>query len=278
MARLVRIDVYPVKGMREVTVDRIAVDPCGLAGDRRWMVVDESGRFHTQRDLPVLATIDARPVEGGLVLSARRNERELRVLVAFPGADAPLVDVVVWRSIVAARVASDEASAFLGEVCGRPCRLVYLDDPTRRATNPEHSLPGDRVSFADGYPVSIANLASFDDLVTRLPAPIEVERFRANLQVEGFAVHAEDRWRRLRVGAATFRVAKPIDRCVVTTLDPRTGEASKGALSSEPLRTLATYRRWSGSVFFATHLLPDAPGSVAVGDDVQVLEEGPLWH
>ena len=268
MGRLVAVNVYPVKAMRGLRVAESVVDPCGLAGDRRWMVVDEAGRFHTQRDLPVLATFAAVPTAAGLQLSVGRET----LVVPIPGADAPRLDVVVWRSTVPARLASAESAALLGAVCRRPCRLVYLDDPGARATNPAHSCEGDRVSFADAYPVSLASVASFEDLLRRLPAAIELSRFRANVVVEGFAPYAEDRWRRLRIGAAHFRVATAIDRCVVTTIDQESGQAGQGKLAGEPLRTLARYRRGSGSVFFATHLLPDGPGCVAEGDEVEILE------
>ena len=269
VGRVVSVNIYPVKALRGVGVAERKVDPCGLEGDRRWMVVDESGRFHTQRDLPVLATIVAEPTANGLRLfTADRS-----VLVPFPEASAPRLDVVVWRSTVRALVARAEATAFLETVCQRPCRLVYMSDPRARATNPAHSREDDRVSFADAYPISLASTASFADLLTRLPEPIEIERFRANLIVEGFPPYDEDRWKRVRIGASEFRVAAAIDRCVVTTLDPRTGEAARGALSGQPLRALARYRRKEQSVYFAAHLIPDDAAQVApiaVGDEVTV--------
>ena len=273
VGRVVAVNVYPVKAMRGVRVGERNVDPCGLEGDRRWMVVDENGRFHTQRDLPVLATIIAEPEPGGGGLRLSTAERS--VLVPLPHAGAPRLDVVVWRSTAPALVAGPEATAFLEALCPRPCRLVYLDDPRARPTNPDHSRADDRVSFADGYPISLASMSSFAELLTRLPGPIELERFRANLVVEGFPPYDEDRWTRIRIGRRELRVARPIDRCVVTTLDPRTGAASRGALSGEPLRTLARYRRRDHSVFFATHLIPDDPAGLAplaVGDEVTVLE------
>ena len=40
----------PVKGLRGHSVAEAVVEPWGLAGDRRFMVVDGAGRFLTQRD------------------------------------------------------------------------------------------------------------------------------------------------------------------------------------------------------------------------------------
>jgi MOSC domain-containing protein len=43
---------YPVKSCRGQAVDAAVVEPWGLAGDRRWMVVDPAGRFLRARTRP----------------------------------------------------------------------------------------------------------------------------------------------------------------------------------------------------------------------------------
>ncbi len=87
--------------------------------------------------------------------------------------------------------------------------------------------------------------------------------------VKGAAPFAEDGWTRIRIGEATFRVVKGCDRCVLTTLDPETGEKQM-----EPITSLARHRRWDGKTWFAANLVPDSPGAVMrVGDEVEVLEE-----
>ncbi|KAB1117908.1 MOSC domain-containing protein, partial [Micromonospora sp. AMSO12t] len=69
----------------------------------------------------------------------------------------------------------------------------------------------------------------------------------------------------LRIGAARFRAAGPCDRCVVTTTDQETGVRGK-----EPLRTLARHRKVRQKLLFGLHLVPAAPGSVALGDELVV--------
>lgn len=51
--------VYPVKGMGGHAVTTARLDATGLVWDRRFMVVDAGGRFHTQRQLPLMATLAA---------------------------------------------------------------------------------------------------------------------------------------------------------------------------------------------------------------------------
>ncbi len=60
--------IYPVKGLRGIAVQEAVVEPWGLQGDRRWMLVDSGGRYLTQRDLPGMARIAATPDGAGITL------------------------------------------------------------------------------------------------------------------------------------------------------------------------------------------------------------------
>ena len=57
--RLASIHIYPLKAGRAVDLAESAVEPWGLAGDRRWLVVDAAGRFVSQREEPELARVIA---------------------------------------------------------------------------------------------------------------------------------------------------------------------------------------------------------------------------
>ena len=247
---------YPVKSCRGERLGAAVVEPWGLAGDRRWMIVDSAGEAITARDCPPLVLVTPR-LDGDSIRLASPGLPDLTVPV--PAGEA-LVPVRVWASELAARLACDEASEWLGKITGEPARLVYLDDPTRRAPNPDYSQPGDRVSFADGYPLLLTSERSLDalnDWILEGPrsaeGPVPMTRFRPSVVVAGAPAWAEDGWHRLRVGEVTFRVAKGCDRCVFTTIDPLT--AVKGR---EPLVTLARHRRWGGKVWFGVNLIPDA--------------------
>jgi uncharacterized protein YcbX len=271
--RLTDIWRYPVKSCRGQRLAEAAVEPWGLAGDRRWMLVDGDGRFVTAREHPrlVLAT----PVPDGDVI--RLTAPGLPDLsVAVPGASAAQVPVRVWGSELLAASASDEAARWLSKVAGTDVRLVYLDDPARRPANPEFSLPGDVVSFADGFPLLLASEDSLARLNEWIAAggharegPLPMTRFRPNVVVAGAEPFAEDDWRLIRIGSVPFRVAKGCGRCVLTTVDPRTAVKGK-----EPLATLARHRRWDGNVWFGVNLIPDSPRAAARirrGDPVEIL-------
>jgi uncharacterized protein len=127
------------------------------------------------------------------------------------------------------------------------------------------------VSFADGYPLLLTSTGSLDQLGQWLAAegerPVPMNRFRPNVVVTGFGPWAEDRWRRIRIGAVSFRVAKPCGRCVVTTTDQTTGERG-----SQPLRILGAKRRFGQSLVFGQNIIPDSPGFIRVGDPVKITE------
>lgn len=261
---------YPVKSCRGEQLREAVVEPWGLAGDRRWMITDPEGVFATARTLPRLVLIHPVLDEGGVTLHAPGAE-PLRV--PFPEREG-LEDVVVWRSSLKARSAGEAAAAWLTELMGTELRLVHLDDPTRRPVDPEFGEPGDRVSFADGYPLLLTADASLDALndwiaegANAAEGPVPMTRFRPNVVVSGTAAWAEDDWSVLRIGGARFRAVKPCGRCVLTTVDPDAGEKGR-----EPLATLARHRRVGKAIVFGTNLVPDEPGAVLrVGDAVEPL-------
>jgi uncharacterized protein YcbX len=261
---------YPVKSCRGEALETAAVEPWGIAGDRRWMLVGKDGEAVTARKYPALVLVTPRR-DGDVLRLTRAGAPDLEV--ALPGPDTA-VDVTVWRNGVIASEAAPEAHAWFGDLVREPVRLVYLDDPTRRTTNPEFSLPGDRVSFADSYPLLLTttdSLAALNDWIAdgknRREGPLPMTRFRPNAVVSGVPAWAEDTWRRVRIGAMEFRIAKACSRCVLTTVDPDT--AIKGR---EPLVTLGKHRRWDSAVWFGVNVIPERPGTMAVGDPFEVLE------
>jgi uncharacterized protein len=257
------LHVYPVKGCRAADVAEAAVEPWGLRGDRRWMVVNEDGRFQSQRECPGLATIVPRLVPGGVELTAP-GVPPLTVLEPTP-ASSMLVPVRVWKATFEAVAAAEDAHAWVFEVLGAPLRLVWLDDPLRR---PPHPVAGARATFADGFPLLVTNEGSLDALNDWLvevgEEPVPMNRFRPNLVVSGADSWAEDHWWGMRAPDLEVRTAKPCGRCVVTTTDQATGER----LGRQPLAILARRHRIGADAAFGINVAPLAAGKVRVGDPV----------
>jgi uncharacterized protein YcbX len=274
---LAAINRYPVKSCRGEALTRGTVQPWGLAGDRRWMIVDDGGGTVTAREFPRLLLARPQLIDGGL----RLTHPDLQSLTVATPDGTNLTEVDVFgRLRFPAALADEAAHAWFSKITGTSARLVYLDDPSRRPTNPAYTRDSDRVSFADGYPLLLANEQSLAELNGWIAAgplahegPVPMMRFRPNIVVRGAPGWAEDRWRRIRVGAVVFRAVKGSDRCVMTTTDPDTAARGK-----EPIATLSRYRKWDGKTWFAMNLVPDVtPGTaypaIQLGDEVEVLEE-----
>jgi hypothetical protein len=252
-----------VKSLRGIGVQELRVERRGPRHDRRWLLVDEAGRFITQREEPRLALVDVAV-----------DEATRRLFVSAP-AMGPLMipfepglgrrEVVIWNDTVTGVSVSTEAAAYFSRYLGAPVDLVHMPDDVERAVDPRYARAGDIVGFADGYPFLLVNQASHEDLCARLGDGIPVTRFRPNIVVEGALPYVEDDWISVRIGAITFRVTKPCDRCPIPTIDIDTGERH-----AEPLRTLATYRKRDHKVYFGQNLAHDGEGVLRVGDLVEV--------
>lgn len=260
--KLVELHVYPLKGARGIALERADVRRGGLQHDRRFLLIDPEGAFVTQRGQPTLALVTTAIDGPTLTLGT-----PLGGSVSLPlGPDGPRRMVRIWHDEVEAVEVGGAAAELVSEHLGLRCSLVYMPDDVVRPVESPYGAPGDRVGFADAYPVLLAARASLEDLNARLAAPIAMSRFRPNLVVDGGAPFDEERYERARVGSVTFRMPKRCSRCQVTTVDQDTAEVGK-----EPLRTLAQYRAVANNVYFAQNMIPDAEGSLAVGDDVAYL-------
>lgn len=267
-AQVSELRVYPVKAMRGSAREQVEIEPWGVAGDRRWMLVDRAGTFLSQRKFPATAPIAAVNGPDGLVLSGGGQQ----LAVPLPGPDAATLDVTIWRDTVRVACGGVAAAAWLSAMIGVECRLVYLADARCRPVNPDYGKPGDRVNLADGFPVLLTSLASLAEVNTRLTHPVPMSRFRSNVVVQGCKAWAEDRWRRIRIGPVVFRVVKPCQRCTVTTIDQDTGVRPD---RTEPLLTLARFRRDdAGRIMFGQNLIPETTGRIGRNDPVEVIEQG----
>ncbi|MFJ6666697.1 MOSC domain-containing protein [Streptomyces sp. NPDC091383] len=274
IAEVQSIHLYPVKAFRGLAVDAAAVEPWGLAGDRRWALIDAGGKVVTQREQPRLALAAAEPLAGGGLRLSAAGRAAVTVEVPEPSDTVP---VSIFGQKVEAVPAAPAAHAWCGAYLGQDVRLVHLDDPaTRRPVDPDYALPGETVSFADGYPLLVTASASLDALNSLIAegrhaaeGPLPMNRFRPSVVVDGTEAWEEDAWARVSLGEVVFRVARTCARCVVTTTDQDT--AARGR---EPLHTLARHRRFDGGLIFGQNLVPLTRGTVRVGDPVRVLERG----
>ncbi|TWP37414.1 MOSC domain-containing protein [Leekyejoonella antrihumi] len=279
--QITALNVHPVKSTAIRPLQSAYAARPGLCGDREWMVVTADHVLLTARECPALFSIVAdTPTTDTAVLRSLRLQAAGVEALELDTPDAEPVAVRLHRHDLLARPAGERADSWVQQVIGRDdVHLVWCHDPQARRLNPAHSRPDDYTAFADGYPITLASTTSLAQLNRWIaqeaadrgepaPKPLPMQRFRPNLVVDGIAeAFEEDGWHRIRVGQVELRVAKSIDRCVMTTID--IAALTKG---KEPIRTLARHRRWDGKTWFARHLIPDTEGIIRVGDPVTVLD------
>ena len=257
------IHIYPVKALGGISLDQSAVTQRGLRYDRRFMVLGQHHEFLTQREHPKMATVWVEIENGEVVFSAPDVES---ISFSATPQELPTRTVQVWSSHVNAHTVTAEADQWLSDYLGIDARLVYMPDSAERQINLAYAQKGEIVSFADGYPLLIASIASLDDLNARIVAnggvALPMNRFRPNLVISGCAPYAEDTLGEIVIGDAVFRAVKPCIRCQVTTTDQAAGVVR----GPEPLQTLATYRDSANGVMFGMNLIPVKLGTVRVGD------------
>ncbi len=227
--KVVDLFVYPVKSTRGIARSRVTVAATGFEWDRQWMVVDNEGKFLTQRSHPQMARIVPKVTAKALVLSTP-GLPVLKVALAGESSGAAAgerVTVRIWKDSCVALDQGREANEWLSQAMGQPVRLVRVAPEMGRKANPVFAGPtAAPISFPDGYPVLVCNVASLDEVNRRLPKPIPMQRFRPGVVIEGLPAWAEDRIDTLTLGRVTLRLVKPCTRCSIPSLDHRTGERS----------------------------------------------------
>ena len=257
-----KLNVYPVKSFRAFEPQSWPVDKRGLQGDRRWMVVDAHGKFLTQRGTAKMALCHPRFFGDHWLLSCLGQPD----LVLHTPSLEESVMVEVWGSCLKAVPCGSKSDEWVSQALGMPARLVYMPNRSRRLIEFPDGSKGGLTSFVDNHPILVAGEASLEELNTRLEIPVPMDRFRPNIVLTGSKPFEEDSWDRIQIGSVVLRATKPCARCSFTTLDHQTG-ISQG---SEPLRTLATFRRVGNEVRFGMYYLPEILGKIEVGDGVVI--------
>jgi len=247
---------YPVKGCAGVTLDQAEVTMTGLPGDRLFAIVGPDGAMVWQGAVPRMATIRAGYTGTTLLLGAPDAD-DLTVEVVTDAARSVDVDVEKWPG--AGIDQGDDAARWLGDVLGRPARLVREPARAVRARRPDPTA------------LLIVSKSSLDSLNARIRRrganAVPMTRFRPNIVITGWPdPHTEDRVHRMTVGTTGIGFGERAIRCAMTMTDQATGHRR----GPEPLRTLADYRREPDGVSFGLKATVLTPGHIAIDDPVTV--------
>lgn len=262
--RIEELYIYPVKSARSQSLKEMKMTTQGPDGDRQWMLIDENGKFISQRTVPKLATLEVFHEAAALTMGFEKMFFKISKNNSFQRK----VKVSVWNDTFEAALEPDLYSQALSQYLGVSCRLVRYAPYSQRRVMSHQAEWKPEVRFADGRPLQLLNLKSLEDLNLRLANPVGVDRFRANIIFQGQTAFEEETWKKIKVGEVIFSLPKKCARCTIVTIDQKTGIPS----GPEPLKTLAGYRREGTEVFFGTLWIPENEGVIRVGDSLQVLE------
>lgn len=268
---LASIHIHPVKSLGGFEVKEARLTDRGLEHDRRWMLVDEVGRFISQREVPAMACLHCAPQQGGFRVTDVRDGAQLELPWMLDGTER--MRATVWDDPVAVIRASSGISTWLSERLHTALELVYMPDDSARPTDERFAKAF--TSLSDGFPYLILSQASLNDLNSRLPVDevVPMDRFRPNLVIAGGTAFQEDRWQRIEVGGVAFDLVKPCARCVIPNTDQRTSARAK-----EPLRTLSNFRKritddGAVRVEFGMNAVAKAGSTIRTGDPVHIVSD-----
>jgi hypothetical protein len=258
--QLSEIWIYPIKSMGGIRLQSSKVAEKGLILDRRWMLIDESNTFITQRVHPILALFKLEKQEDAFRITFKEDSILLPISKTPTG--LPL-KTMIWDDEVITQEVSLTSSKWFSEKLDMPCKLVAFPENNSRPVDPNYAIHQEQVSLADGYPLLIIGQNSLNDLNSKLSSPLPMNRFRPNLVFTGGLPYEEDSWKYFSVGKNKFAGVKPCSRCVLTTVDQETGKQGK-----EPLATLATYRKTENKIYFGQNVLAINYHEIHEGDEI----------
>ena len=254
MIRVAKISVSPVKGFRLHHPERVELGPEGVADNRRFFVVDESGQRLRTSTTP-----------WPCLVRAEWDTTAERLRMHFPdglevegdarGSGEP-VHSTSGKLDLLGRVVPGPWQEPLSRLAGKPVRLARSETIGIGLTRP--------LTFvSDGSLRRFAREAGV--------AELDARRFRMLFELAGCEEHEEDGWdgRRARLGGALVRFGGPVDRCAATTRDPETAQRDL-----DSLRILKDYRgqrESDGAVLFGVYGVVEEPGPVCVGDRLELL-------
>jgi uncharacterized protein YcbX len=294
VAAVSSIYVYPIKSCRGISLSQAPVSPTGFRWDRQWLVVNSKGRAYTQRVEPKLALVEIEMPNGAFDEGWVPTVDSYMVIKA-PGMDplkVPLVaehavvdEVSVWEWSGPAHDEGVGASDWFSSYLGKPSRLVRFSTSSEIRPVDVKYAQGHKVMFSDGYPFLVVSQGSLNALNEVLHEPININRFRPNILVDGCNPYSEDLWKEIKINDLTFHGVKLCARCKVPTINQE-----NGIVGTEPTETMKKFRsdhvlrptcKQKGLVYFGQNMVcqdsllkKTMKGKlVKVGDPIYVVRE-----
>ena len=279
MAQITDLFIYPVKSLKGIALNESMTALRGLQYDREWMVTTSDYEFITQREIPLMSTIEVSIDLDALILSSKNNTK---FQVPLLSSNTNVIKASVWGDICDAYDEGDDVSlwltSLLGQYKNKSLRLVRYSSQGIRPV-PAKYLNGVEAqsAFSDQFPYLITSWESLEKLNKGLikngSQVAEMDRFRPNIVVKGIDNLEKKTSQNLlcQKSGYDFGLRKPCKRCKIITINQDDGKIDN---PKEPLATL-TSLRFSDEIkgaFFGQNaiLLSNKNYILKVGDELSI--------
>ena len=251
VSRVTALRASAVKGFPQSSVRTLELGQAGIVEDRRFVVfrADDAKALYGA-ELTVLAGASSEWNADARSLTLRFADGDAVTAIVEEGEE--LTAFGYGRRAIPGRVVDGPLSEALSARVGKPLKLLSV-------------APGAGAIKA----ATVLSEASVRRVADELGvAGLDGRRFKMNIEVDGVEAHAEDQWdgRDVSIGEAVVRIAGPVPRCVLTTLDPDTL-----VRDADTLRAILAYRRpmAGGEPPFGMYATVVQAGQITVGDLVE---------
>ncbi|MDQ3142881.1 MAG: MOSC domain-containing protein [Bacteroidota bacterium] len=264
--------IYPVKSIAKIACSSLEIQDHGIPYDRKWMLIDEQGNFITQREQSKLNEL-----KGKLIDNQFYFYHPDRVLDGFfiksefyLGKE---INVKIWSDTVKSKLTNPLASEWLSNYLNITCAIVETipENRYKNVIGVKKAIP---LLYTDAYPIHIINQASVDNLSLKCGKSLDAYQFRPNIIVENLEEYREDEIRSFEINHIRFKIIKPCERCIISTLRP-----DQSRFQKEPLKSLAKYRKHGNAVWFGMYAIksPEMESAspnqfISVSDTFRILE------
>lgn len=231
--------IYPIKSLGGQKVKNPKATLSGFEYDRQWMLVDKDGKFQTQRSFPKMAQLAAKVIRGRVTCYQKKNPDNKISFRVTELLDETL-KVNIWSDKLKAQTVNPLVDEWFSDQLRSNVRLVNKTNRKKYIHKVKQSYP---TNYPDAYPYLVLSTNSLKEINTHLKDKIGLERFRANIIIEGNVPFCEDEMDEFKIGKLPFKMIKRCGRCIVVCTDQETSKIYK-----EPLKSLAKYRTFRKKV------------------------------
>jgi uncharacterized protein len=260
--RVTALGIAPVKGLRVVNVERLALEPGGARGDRRFYLVEQRGWMVNGKHSGALNEVSAELDVGDPDAGAAE-----RLTLRFPDGAEVSGAIELGEELQTrfhsrprtARLVRGPFSAALSEHTREQLRIVQASNGGSAV---DRGVRGAVSLISRGSLSALARVAGQES--------VDARRFRMTIELDGVEPFAEDGWlgRELRIGEAVVRPRGNVGRCIVTSRHPESG-----IVDLPTLDLLRSFRPGLGTTEplpFGVYGEVVRPGAVRVGERVEL--------